>query len=490
MTGDRFQDLWTRQLDGQQLSPEEAADLARAFIDETDLRTTLVRDAEMHDLLNTTARLARSDDDAFIRAVMTRLDAHVAAADLEPVPPPRRMLTAEGWSEPEPPPVQVGARVHSPASLTPPSSAASSISPVRRRSRRSSAAWLALAAASVAAVVVLAALFFVRPLLTSVRHHDPATIADKNGATLPTNVGPVVADSPVAVQPVVWRRGGPQGERLAPGVHELAQGTARVRTLDDLEVELVAPTLIDFADRQTLDVRRGLVRVRHSHAAPAIRLLTPLSEVKEFEGTAEVQVADEGVTEIAIENGRLTFVERFARQSPAQPVTLDSNDFDRARVYVPVREPSAGGRNDEPRELAATELLGPDHRFLGQIAVDGKVLEFGSPATFADIRRKSQVRFQQTPVEFVRKWNEMMDQLQNVGDAQTKLEVDGRRVEARNGDALFGFEMSTRVSIGAGTEGEEDEGFEGVIMVNGELRSFKSKADFEAAQKEMMKRLP
>ncbi|HND54925.1 MAG TPA: hypothetical protein PLV92_21075, partial [Pirellulaceae bacterium] len=42
----------------------------------------------------------------------------------------------------------------------------------------------------------------------------------------------------VDVQPVVWRTGGPSGGRLLPGVHELAHGRARVRTADDLELDV------------------------------------------------------------------------------------------------------------------------------------------------------------------------------------------------------------------------------------------------------------
>ncbi|HND55686.1 MAG TPA: hypothetical protein PLV92_24895, partial [Pirellulaceae bacterium] len=273
--------------------------------------------------------------------------------------------------------------------------------------------------------------------------------------------------------------------RLLPGVHELAHGRARVRTADDLELDVAAPAMLELRDPRSVDVRRGVVRVHH----PDLRVTTPLTELRSLDGDAEFRVAEAGETEILIHDGELTFADRLSSGSAAQPITLQAGRLDHARLTAPLAttptSTPSGPRGDAGR-VAVAELTGPDAQFRGVINVDGRVLEFNSPAAFEAARRQTFSQFQRSPEEFIQRWKQMVQEMNSrFGSDGSFIELNGRRLEPRSGDAAFGFQFSSQSSSSSGTGANES--FRGSININGRQHTFNSRAEFEAAQRELLK---
>lgn len=280
-----------------------------------------------------------------------------------------------------------------------------------------------------------------------------------------------------SLQPVVWRAGGPIDNRLPPGRHELTRGFVQVPAHDQLALELFGPAVIEVDATGDVELQRGQIRLNGAAAASGRRttVRTPLTVVSDLDGMADLRVAEEGETDIVIREGKLTVNDRRAATPAAPPIQLTAGEFDRLHLATPPEGLST--------PVLFSELSGPGGRFLGRIDVNGEPLEFGSPAIFRRMREQSMRQLAQSPQEFLAAWSSFAQSLA----AQTGVGAAGWTGEGRSpsetvADAFFSMSFASE------WHGDGDESFEATIVVDGERRTFHSRAEFEKTQRQLADR--
>ncbi len=284
-------------------------------------------------------------------------------------------------------------------------------------------------------------------------------------------------DQSGSLQPVVWRTGGPIENRLPPGRHELARGFGQVPAHDQLALELFGPAVIEVDATGDVELQRGQVRLNGAAAAPGRRttIRTPLTVVSDLDGMADLRVAEEGETDIVIREGKLTVKDRRAATPAAPPIQLTAGEFDRLHLATPPERLST--------PVVFSEVSGPGGRFLGRIDVNGEPLEFGSPAIFRRMREQSMRQLAQSPQEFLAAWSAFAQSLAaQTGGGAAGLTGEGRSPSETAADAFFGMSFASEWN------GDGDESFEATIVVDGERRTFHSRAEFEKAQRQLADR--
>lgn len=482
MNDARWLELWLRRESSEGLTSDEAQELVECLRNDAVAGALAAADDSLHAQLESFGHTSRSED-AFVASVMSR----VAAAALEPdvAAPPLASLV----HEPQAPPVV------SPPSPPHPASAVVSSRPILRSGF---SAWRLFDSAqrpvlaTLAAALLLAVGFALgrasrEPLpdtaSTSSRPDSRSDIAQRPTRTPSRHIARGV---PIQATQAVWRTGGPRESQLPPGRHELVDGTVRIALDDDLAAELRGPATVELSEDEALALRQGSLRVSgyFDEQAP-LRIATPVSALRRLSGEVELLVDAAGETRIVVHRGStlvgaqnpLAVTDYSAR---IEPISLVHGGFDHARLFAPLEA--------SERAPQVVELSGPEQRFLGRIVVDGAPLDFSSPEVFTSTRNHVEQHFRRSPQEFQRLWTQLVQTVGAADDAPATIVVNGHADAAASTDELVATlqAQATHVSASASTQDGTGETFHAVLVVNGKKRTFRSRAEFEAAQRELL----
>jgi hypothetical protein len=263
-------------------------------------------------------------------------------------------------------------------------------------------------------------------------------------------------------------------------------GTVRIALDDDLAAELRGPATVELSDDEALALRQGSLRVSgyFDEQAP-LRIATPVSALRRLSGEVELVVDAAGETRVVVHRGStlvgaqnpLAATDHSAR---IEPISLVHGGFDHARLFAPLES--------SERAPQVVELSGPEQRFLGRIVVNGAPLDFSSPEVFTSTRNHVEQHFRRSPQEFQRLWTQLVQTVGAADDAPATIVVNGQADAAASTDELVATlqAQATHVSASASTQGGTGETFHAVLVVNGKKRTFRSRAEFEAAQQELL----
>lgn len=460
MNDTRWLELWGRRTAGGELTVEEDRELAELLArDEQTLARLLDDDSVERDL--TMLGRATRDEERFVAQVMSKVGARSNPS--EPAAPPvaaRRDLATEPIAPP------------APARLAP-------SLPLAPRAPRGAIRRRVLAAT--AACLLLLAGFFLGRLSREPAARDMTDAASSQEREPVASVRRSKRSEPIAAGEALWRTGGPRGEVLPVGLHELSRGAARFALNDELDAELVAPATLELRPDRELALRAGKFRLVGALHGDSLRIATPVSRLSELAGDAELEVAGDGATNAVIRRGTMSLEERLGEHARVEPLRLAHGQFDHARIFAPI-EPTSGAP-------LATELTGADERFLGRILLDGQALEFRSAEVFATTRAHVDRRFQQAPEELHRLWTQLAATVGGTAGAPTSITINGRRFSAQSADEMIeSLENRTRrIQEEPQAASDETDGtFHAILVINGQTRTFRSRAAFEAASRELL----
>lgn len=473
---ERWLPAWERRLRGEPADPSDAEELRGAREADPDWVERLADDAALDGWLLGAARGER-DGESFVWEVMQRWESEGGVAS-NAASNARSNATSNGASAPavddervEAPPV--AAPPIAPARLATLESAPvanSDFSHLTQQGWRLAipATWAWTAALSLTLAALLVGYAMQRGWLRA-KPTDHGGVAGSNRREPPV----------LSAQPAVWKLGGPLDERLPIGRHELTRGTATLRGDAGWSMDLVAPAIVEVRGTpldELVELRRGQLRLVGRAEQGLVRVATPGSALRQFDGAIELAVDDVGDTEVVVERGVALLDDRSDGAGEVEPVRLDELEFNRARLFAP--------RARRAATLAARQLEGPGHKFVGRIGVNGHVLEFSSAETFAALHRRMQEQIAAAPDQLVEAWTSLADSFDDASESKIQLWINGKRVESRSGDALFGG-AAGGFSLSEST-GSQGESFHATLTINGETRTFKSRAEFEAARRELL----
>ena len=302
----------------------------------------------------------------------------------------------------------------------------------------------------------------------------PSYHPDELRVPLPSKV-----KSPLPIQMAVWKSGGPVGDVLPAGRHELSQGNALVTINSGGRMELCGPAVVEVGNDNKIVLSEGKLRALDWAPTAGFTIATPTSQVIDPHGDIDLAVDGSGATDVTVRSGEAQFEDWTGSDKPGHPLRLSTDEFNQAHVFR-----RAGVSAAAP---IACQITGPGNRFLGRITAGGQSLAFGSAQAFADCRQQATERFTQAPDDFLRNWSEMVRSM-GLGDGMNaSININGQLVETQTIDGLFKAlqQQATQPDMPGG-HATGSSSFEGSININGKETRFHSREEFEAARKQLL----
>jgi hypothetical protein len=274
-----------------------------------------------------------------------------------------------------------------------------------------------------------------------------------------------------------WSTPRVEDERLFAGPLHLLRGRGEIRFDDGAVVSLEGPADVRLlADRQVALDCGQLSLLRPAGARP-VRISTPASRVFENgsvdEDSRYVVVVDEsGSTELEVFSGAIDVEPLVAGTLRPERWKLSGDRMNQASFV-----------RSKPRDIGRSILASARSTkgdFEGVVSLDGESLTFDSEPAFESMLNDMVSQFRRQPDALVRDWPLARQTMTSVLQRGGSINLNGQ--PAGIGDIL---KLMPAQPADGNDESQPTGSFQGTINVNGELQTFKTRKEFDAAVKQL-----
>ena len=283
----------------------------------------------------------------------------------------------------------------------------------------------------------------------------------------------------VKTENAVWQRARQLGDLIGQEELCLLKGDAQIEFIDGAIVNLSAPSVLKLNASDDIWLTQGQINAMVPTKAIGFKVQTPTTQIVDLGTEFDVIVDDIGETDVYVRTGKVDVCSNVLDHSDAT-WQLTAEDINRARFFQ---------RLQSPQGPIAANVYGNSGQFQGMISVDGKVMRFDSSQAFDNVRRNVMQRFEQSPNETVQAWMDFVTTSQSASFSSGSVNVNGVEVEFNNMEEAIQLQQKIRdklqKAISSGNSTNSVESFSATIVVNGEVRRFTSREEYEAAKKEI-----
>ena len=465
-----LRELWARHLADEGITGEEEAKLSEALLSDEETRKVLLADSTVHRSLQALS-IPLEEEGKFVDDVMARIVKSQHCTNLADPP-----LAPPIVKEPERTPAvkQVAGAV-----------------PVIRHERRRTKDWMRARSVKPLTAVAALASFFVCGSLVGSFFTNRSQVADRMPPEQPlerTNRLAAPRAIPIQSEPGVgtlvstefgsWDRPRADGSRLRAGQFRLDRGEAEIKLDSGTLVRLVGPAELKLDSPSQLAIHRGTLSAVVPKSAGEVKLRTPTSNVIGDAATVELVVDQSGGSDVLVHDGSVR-VEPWATSGNGKPLLLTSTDVNRATMWQ--------ASDTDPRSPLAMASRGEGGKFSGRISVNGREIDFDSPEAFETVRQRVQAQFRDSVKQLESDWASAV-RLYGKGKATGEVSVNGVRVGFENLEDAIQLQQKLAEAAAQQPSNSKDAAagsFQGTININGEVREFSSKEEFEKAQQDV-----
>ena len=464
--------LWSRMAAGEDVGEQAQAELRSAIKQDRHLREAILGDRNADLLLSAHFQRDRikASEDAFVEDTLLRWRKENSAGINE------RNQTASPVESTTPPPIPVNEENRSIKIEV-------ATERLRRPVRRRRAKYYRLAGIASAALVFISLTAFAIVSWMNQHNNNVATQEDpdpvKNSASnLSTNEKNKVATL-LEASNAVWERDRVPGDVFGPEEIHLLKGDAKLELADGAILNVSAPTRLKLNSADDVLLSSGQIAATVPERAIGFKVNTPTSQIVDLGTEFDVVVDDIGETDVFVRSGKVDVYSNV--MDPADATwQLTADDMNRARFYR---------HSDSTSGPVAADVHGNDGRFQGMISVNGQMMRFNNSQAFDSVRRNVMQRFSQDPSETVQAWSSFVTSSQSAAFSSGSVSLNGVEVEFNNIEEAIQLQQKIQEkmqqAIGSGNSSASSESFSATIVINGKVRTFTSREEYEAAKKEI-----